>query len=397
MTAGTIGDILLNGPVGGGNFVNTANFTGGSFTATQAIATQGTFTASLTNGFTLSGSAADLSTANGLVTIHADSDADGLGTFTIGNSGGSILTGNAAFSLTAANVILEGIVNAGTGDVSIRHSRPDGTIYLGPTSLLGDLMITTAADLLDGSTTSLTALLANKGGDDRISLREAILATNNTPGKQTVFFDPLLNGSITIARPGAGEDLGLTGDFDILGDLILSGRGTSNTIIDGGDFDRVFDVRNGALVFFENLTILNGSVASGGGGGIRVVSSAAELTNTLVTGNLANNSNGGGIHVTGDLVLRNSTVSANQASRTASTGGEGGGIYHSGGTLDIIGSTISGNLFGLSGGAVRLGSGSTTTIKNSTLSGNTGSGAVPPHPGRFNPLPETPSRSSNPR
>jgi len=378
MMAGGTGNILLQSDVGLGDQIQTIDMIGGSFTASAQIRSQGSFYGHLANGFTLTGSGADLITADRRVEIDADSNLDGVGTFTIGDSGGSILTGNADFSLTAADVVLAGIINAGTGEVSVRHSRPDGTISLGPVGLFEDLTIDTVSDLLDGSTTSLAALLGNKGGDGRISLREAILATNNTPGRQTAIFAPSLDGlRIAITRAGADEDVGRTGDFDILGDLILSGRGTSNTIIDGGDLDRVFDVRNGALVFFENLTIRNGSVASGGGGGLRVVNSSAQLTNTVVTGNLANNTDGGGIHVTGDLVLRNSTVSANQASRTASTGGDGGGIYHSGGNLEIIGSTISGNLFGRSGGALRLGSGSTTTIKHSTLSGNTGSGGSP--------------------
>ncbi|HNL13877.1 MAG TPA: DUF4347 domain-containing protein, partial [Accumulibacter sp.] len=44
-----------------------------------------------------------------------------------------------------------------------------------------DLWVTTESDTADGDTSSITALLANLGADGQISLREALLATNNTP------------------------------------------------------------------------------------------------------------------------------------------------------------------------------------------------------------------------
>ncbi len=44
----------------------------------------------------------------------------------------------------------------------------------------GMVVVDTALDILDGDTSSISALLADKGADGFISLREAILATNNT-------------------------------------------------------------------------------------------------------------------------------------------------------------------------------------------------------------------------
>jgi VCBS repeat-containing protein len=66
----------------------------------------------------------------------------------------------------------------------------------GPTELVVD----TAVDNNDGTTTSIAALLANKGADGRISLREAMLAARNTAGTDTIRFD--------IPPPG-GPDSGL--------------------------------------------------------------------------------------------------------------------------------------------------------------------------------------------
>jgi CSLREA domain-containing protein len=48
--------------------------------------------------------------------------------------------------------------------------------------------VTTTADTVDGTTTSVAALLAAPGGDGAVSLREAILAANATGGAQTIRF-----------------------------------------------------------------------------------------------------------------------------------------------------------------------------------------------------------------
>src|SRR5262249_19889418 len=52
----------------------------------------------------------------------------------------------------------------------------------------GSLFVTTTADTVDGSTASVSALIANPGADGRISLREAITAANNTAGADTIRF-----------------------------------------------------------------------------------------------------------------------------------------------------------------------------------------------------------------
>ncbi|MEY2873895.1 MAG: hypothetical protein RLZZ373_1266, partial [Pseudomonadota bacterium] len=49
----------------------------------------------------------------------------------------------------------------------------------------GVVVVDTTADTLDGTTTSITNLGNNRGGDGRISLREAITATNNTANGAT--------------------------------------------------------------------------------------------------------------------------------------------------------------------------------------------------------------------
>ena len=59
---------------------------------------------------------------------------------------------------------------------SRRRVRPRGVV------------VTTAADVIDGDTSSLAALAANRGADGESSLREAITAANNSPDWNDVTF-----------------------------------------------------------------------------------------------------------------------------------------------------------------------------------------------------------------
>ncbi len=69
------------------------------------------------------------------------------------------------------------------------------------------LYVDTTSDSTTGSdTSSIAALIANKGADGKISLREAILAANNTAGTDYIHFnitDPLVGGAHTITPASA--------------------------------------------------------------------------------------------------------------------------------------------------------------------------------------------------
>src|SRR4051812_34508646 len=62
-------------------------------------------------------------------------------------------------------------------------------------------------DDVNGTTTSIAALLADPG-DDGISLREAVAAANNDAGADTIDF--AVSGTITLG----GAELALTDQFD---------------------------------------------------------------------------------------------------------------------------------------------------------------------------------------
>lgn len=132
----------------------------------------------------------------------------------------------------------------------------------------------------------------------------------------------VLDRNVTIQGPGAG---------------VLTVRSTAAL----GPNSRVFRVDVGVTATIAGLTISGGSVDASG--------------------------RGGGIQNLGTLTLSQATVTGNSAL------GLGGGISHDGAVLTVASSTVSGNSVATSyGGGIYIGSSTlTTTVSNSTLSGNT--------------------------
>jgi CSLREA domain-containing protein len=208
---------------------------------------------------------------------------------------------------------------------------------------------TTLTDSADGSC------------DNHCSLREAVQAANAANGPDFILLNP---GTYTLSVAGAGEDLGASGDLDIRGDVIIVGRDALNTVIDGANLDRVFDVQAGNKLELVGVTVRNGRAASGPGGGIRVLGEL-ELTRGAVTGSHAQSDNGGGIDGgTG------SKVTLNQSTVWGNTATNGGGLAI-GGTLEMINSTLSGNSASGLGGGLYATSDSEGEVSNSTITANT--------------------------
>jgi CSLREA domain-containing protein len=86
------------------------------------------------------------------------------------------------------------------------------------------------------------------------SLRDAIYVANSNSDPSTII---LPAGTYPLTRVGYDDN---SGDLDIIEDVILSGAGAEQTLIDAQAFsdDRIFDVQNGAEVTFSGLTISYG-------------------------------------------------------------------------------------------------------------------------------------------
>ncbi len=113
------------------------------------------------------------------------------------------------------------------------------------------LMVTNASDVVDGNTSSVSALIAAPGADG-ISFREALDAANNTTGSKAIVFDPTLQGA-TITLSANGNMLLLeSGDLTILGDIDLDGQ--PDITLDGSNC-LYGPCSHGAIIVSSNNTI----------------------------------------------------------------------------------------------------------------------------------------------
>jgi predicted outer membrane repeat protein len=199
----------------------------------------------------------------------------------------------------------------------------------------------------------------------RTSLRSAIQAANARPSDDTIL---LPGGVFTLTRAGAGENAAATGDLDVHaeGKLTIVGPAAGATIIDAAGLDRVFDVF-GELQLVA-VTVRGGNSAASPGGGIHNTGTLS-VTLSIVAANIAD-TDGGGIANLGTLTVTHSIVSGNSAS-------EGGGIHNDrDSTTTVSDSTFTGNSAvggyggGIFSGDFSDGSGSTLTVSDSTFTGN---------------------------
>ena len=183
-----------------------------------------------------------------------------------------------------------------------------------------------AQNVVDGDTSDIAALLADPGADGLISLREAIRATNNTAGADTITFDQAGTIILDVIEGSTNGDNAL----EIRGDLTIDGDLDSDGIPDV-TLERDSTSPGYRVIWAGNSTdetvVLNGLVITGG------------LANS--SGFFGPGNNGGGIfHIKVDLTVSNSIITGNEAVA------DGGGLYSFGNVTDgtsanIINSTIS--------------------------------------------------------
>lgn len=230
------------------------------------------------------------------------------------------------------------------------------------------------------------------------SLREAITNANNNAntypecymsgsyGNDTITFAIATMGIPIVLTRGLGDDLNVSGDLDILaagGNLVIQGRGATNTIIDGagGAQVRVFhvfpDLTSSNTCTFDSLTIRNGGgSAISYGGGIYNHYGTVTVDNSIVSNSEASAQGGGIYNDHGILNVQNGSVigGAGAGNRAAY---DGGGIYNSVGVTTVVNSTISDNEVSYEGfilgkgGGIYNSTGCAITVDNSIVSNNT--------------------------
>jgi CSLREA domain-containing protein len=236
-------------------------------------------------------------------------------------------------------------------------------------ALLGSVLAPAATY---AATITVTTRADDLNGSPSCSLREAILAAStdtpvsgcvagSTTGTDTI---NLPAGTYILSRVGAEEDDSATGDLDIHSTIKLVGAGSSSTIISGNRTDRVLHVLAPGQLTLEHVTITNGLVFDGPGGGIYNVGTLS-IVHSVVRQNTADGL-GGGLATVGTLTVRDSSIAENEASN----GGGGGIMVNQSGSANVIRSTIAHNrALGGRGGGLAVFDG-TATLTNTTVSGN---------------------------
>lgn len=204
------------------------------------------------------------------------------------------------------------------------------------------LTVTTTADTVDG-------------GDNALSLREAVLRANATETADTIRFAANVEGRTLLLSRG---QLTLEEDVTIQGSAVT---------LDGNAAGRVLEIAGTSTeVGLADLAITNGQLLDGDGAGVLLgAGSGLVLDRCTIVGNTGYGSGGGMFAEAGSrLTLRDSSITGN-------SGFSGGGI----GTgedvaLVVRRSELEGNGVYVAGGAIALSPGGTLLMEESTARGN---------------------------
>ena len=312
-----------------------------------------------------SGANASISIAENTTTVTTvtSTDVDG------GTAGYSILAGGdgARFTIDSVTGVLsflaapdyENPTDLGGNnvyDLTVQVSDGSGgtgtqAIAVTVTDVASTLIVTTVSDVSDGTVTSLEALNANKGADGQISLREAILAANNSAGLDTITFNiagagvhsialssnlPSITDAISIdgySQSGSSVNSASDGSNAVL-QIELDGTGTgafgTGLLLDSGSDGST--IRGLAINRFSSYGILlNNSDANTIAGNF--IGANAAGTSALANAFGVGLSNGSNNNTIGGLTL---------AARNIISGNTSIGVY-----VESADNTVTGNLIGL--------------------------------------------------
>jgi predicted outer membrane repeat protein len=205
------------------------------------------------------------------------------------------------------------------------------------------------------------------GGTGAGTLHNAITLLNSST-------DPTNTITFNLTQPAT---INLTADLpSIAKPVVIQGPSTAaNLTISGASARRVFDTTAADAeteITFDQLTISNGNTTSTTtGGGLTIGDEFITIRNSVVQNNTA--PVGGGIQMTGQgkLAIESSRISGNSANTTGSFYGGGGIFIFASATVSLTDSTISGNTSDRNGGGIHFYNNFVAVdILRSTISGN---------------------------
>lgn len=241
-----------------------------------------------------------------------------------------------------------------------------------------DYSVNSTADAPDDNPGNGICHSAIGGCTLRAALMEA--ATQDTP---IVISIPA--GVFNINIPGADEDLGATGDLDILAlddeGRTLMGAGPDKTIIRGNGSDRVFDTSNSsakrASIGLFGMRIEGGDTVHAGddssafnGGGARLRSSNSLTIDRVWFDRNTSGSSGGGLHILQGSGEGPARVTRSAFTRNTAVRDGGGASFGQGIDTSISDSLFADNLAAKNGGGLVVYLADSVELSWSTVTGN---------------------------
>ena len=198
------------------------------------------------------------------------------------------------------------------------------------------------------------------------NLVSAITTANSTSGGATL----TLTGGCTYTLTARNNSTdGGTGLPVITGQVTIEGSGATITRSGSAAF-RLLDVATRGSLTIRNLTLTNGLANDGVNGGGAIFSHGTlDVSGSTFSGNsspAASGTSGGAINSSGTLTVTTSTFTGNTAQ-------EGGGIFNQS-TATITNSTFSNNKATIYGGGALLNAAGSATLTGDTFTGNSGPG-----------------------
>lgn len=341
--------LTINSPI---SAVNTLNLIARGGIVINAPGSGQTINISANDGVTISD---DLTNNAGPTVINADADNNGNGTFTLA-AGKTLNTTNNNLSVTAADVVLDGTINAGTATVSFTRSTA-GTIGLGLG--VGDLQISNAElSRITAGTLSLgSELISSINVDSVVAMDTAnisalfillagdvsILNSFNT-SNASLAIARALDGSIGLGQ--AAGDMTIS-NAELLAittnNLQIGGGGTRNITVNGvqlsdlaGATGNINLISGQTLTFQSNASTFLNLTATAVDGIIvntNLSTSAGDLNLNGDTNNAANTQDG--ISIASGRTISASGGNLILRSQTGAISGSGSATLESDGNVDL--------------------------------------------------------------